>query len=694
MNKKMINNDKSNSDCLLNANNLFKLGHYLKAKEIYSQLIASDSFYSYLNVNIEIINKRLGSYISEAGKEEVGLNNPCNLFGFNNHFVEGDEVDFFLIAGRDIPFLSVVIPAYNVESFISKAVEGILENSKIPLEILIVDDGSTDSTPKLLKELATIYPNVFYKLQKNSGAGIARNAAIPRAKGRYTYFFDADDELDIKELSDCCRYASEVGADLVFFRYIITYPNGSIGAMYPEDVRNLRKIRNSQSFSEIIESSMKVTGFPWNRIIKTCILKGSKIEFGTKAVHNDILFHWSSISNVKSIKYWDGTVCNHRKFDSGTLSSDRGQRRIQVFSAINEVYERLADNQVFISNKSSWVSSVNKMLSWNQKIINVDCQQQFTSELDAFKLNNPWFNMDDKNAQSLIPCVPTGKPLVSIITITWNVLGEGSERDSNLKHFTDMFRSVAVQDYGRENIEHVVVDGLSSDGTKEIIQKLKASGQVDSFISEKDSGIYNAMNKGVNMAKGDFILFLNAHDKIAPNAVSVLISLIQSQNADFAFGDSLTIDENDSPTGQHIGQYNRVVFGMPFCHQAAIFSKETFSKVIFPEDFRITTWKYVFNLFLNGFRYAYTPGVLAYFRIGGVSTSEASKSKFLGELKKIKMEIATKHLQTPYSAYQLIRSYALSKKSVDLPLLQAVDQLKDSNFTAEFRSMLGYYFYS
>lgn len=114
----------------------------------------------------------------------------------------------------------------------------------------------------------------------------------------------------------------------------------------------------------------------------------------------------------------------------------------------------------------------------------------------------------------------------SIITATWN--SEASIADSQ--------QSLAEQDYPRDLIEWIVVDGASTDHT---IQKIKAgSFQPDKLVSEKDRGIYDALNKGVRMATGDFVGFLHADDVLASSGVLNRISCaIENSGADALYGD-------------------------------------------------------------------------------------------------------------------------------------------------------------
>ena len=91
------------------------------------------------------------------------------------------------------PLVTVAIAAYNVERFLQDGIRSVLSQTYKNLEILLVDDGSTDSTPFLCDEIAKQDSRIKVIHKENGGLGSARNVGIDKAKGKYLYFFDVDD---------------------------------------------------------------------------------------------------------------------------------------------------------------------------------------------------------------------------------------------------------------------------------------------------------------------------------------------------------------------------------------------------------------------------------------------------------------------------------------------------------------------
>lgn len=122
---------------------------------------------------------------------------------------------------------------------------------------------------------------------------------------------------------------------------------------------------------------------------------------------------------------------------------------------------------------------------------------------------------------------------VSLITVTFN-----SER-----HLASCIESVIHQDY--PNIEYIVVDGSSSDQTLSIIRSFGAA--VDKWITEKDRGMYDAINKGMQMATGDIIGILNSDDMLAsPHIISQIVHCFETYSIDSLYGDLVYVDEADT----------------------------------------------------------------------------------------------------------------------------------------------------
>ena len=125
--------------------------------------------------------------------------------------------------------ISILVCAYNAQEYISQCLDSLLTQTFHDIEIIIVDDGSTDETPNILASYATKHPIIRVLHQKNAGPGVARNLALSHAKGKYIMFCDSDDwyEPTMCEKMYSCINSNNV--DLVCCNCVLEYKGNSFG---------------------------------------------------------------------------------------------------------------------------------------------------------------------------------------------------------------------------------------------------------------------------------------------------------------------------------------------------------------------------------------------------------------------------------------------------------------------------------
>ena len=159
-----------------------------------------------------------------------------------------------------------------------------------------------------------------------------------------------------------------------------------------------------------------------------------------------------------------------------------------------------------------------------------------------------------------------GSPLVSIITVVFND-AEGLEKT---------IQSILDQSY--TNIEHIIIDGASTDGTLDVIRRTE--DKIGYWLSEPDSGLYDAMNKGLKAASGDYVWFMNAGDLIYQDDTTEKIFSGESDPADIYYGDTMVVNDAYEQVGlrrlRPPEQLNWKSFrqGMLVCHQAILVKRD------------------------------------------------------------------------------------------------------------------------
>lgn len=150
--------------------------------------------------------------------------------------------------------VSVIVPAYNVEKYIARCLDSILTQTYTNLEVILIDDGSTDSTGRICDDYAHRDERVRVIHQVNQGLAEVRNIGIREAKGKWIQFVDSDDWIDTETIETCLRYAHEYNADMVIFQMTVEYVDGK--KRIPNNktsprLKNAHEILNTIAFSSV-----------------------------------------------------------------------------------------------------------------------------------------------------------------------------------------------------------------------------------------------------------------------------------------------------------------------------------------------------------------------------------------------------------------------------------------------------------
>lgn len=266
------------------------------------------------------------------------------------------------------------------------------------------------------------------------------------------------------------------------------------------------------------------------------------------------------------------------------------------------------------------------------------------------------------------------KPLVTIVTVTYNLV-KNNRRD----FIAQCVNSVYAQSY--ENIEHIIIDGGSRDGTLDIFKDYPWLN----VYSEPDKGFYDAMNKGIKKANGKYICFMNSDDFFNnPKAVELSVKALEKSKADFSFANALYIDES----GRFLWNYNhhieRVFFEMPFCHQTMFTRVDVLKKEgMFNLKYKSAAdYDLIIRLMLKKYKYVQLNANIVSFRTGGESTVNKAYSD----------NEAIKILQNLYSPYiggdrELYKSMFINK-FVPVKLLLKLKVCKPRFYLAEIKCFL------
>lgn len=217
------------------------------------------------------------------------------------------------------PSVSVIIPVYNTATYISDTLKSICAQTLTNIEIIVVNDGSTDNSLEIIRRSAAPDPRISVYDQPNQGVSVARNKGIQQAKGEYVYFMDSDDLLEPQALEACYRKCTEQQLDFVLFdatviqenREKIPVPNYKRDAYTDEE-----KIYNGIEIFHILLDSQAFSPSVCLHLIRTAYLTETQNSFYPDIIHEDQLFACLLYIQAKRI------MCIHQAYFKRRLRND------------------------------------------------------------------------------------------------------------------------------------------------------------------------------------------------------------------------------------------------------------------------------------------------------------------------------------------------------------------------------------
>ena len=228
--------------------------------------------------------------------------------------------------------VSIVIPVYNSKGTIIKCVNSIIEQNYSNLEILLIDDGSTDGSERICDQLAAKDNRIKVYHQINLGASAARNKGIEAATGEYLMFVDSDDYLEKNAVELCVAYQREFYADLIIFGYFV----GDNAIIDGQNIINLNTVETAKQVAGIRGSSIK--GYLWNKFFSISIINDNKLRFDTEiSLCEDALFCQEYITFCKKIIYLPFALYHYSINSTSFTHAKISKRTCSVFNAYEKI---------------------------------------------------------------------------------------------------------------------------------------------------------------------------------------------------------------------------------------------------------------------------------------------------------------------------------------------------------------------
>lgn len=228
--------------------------------------------------------------------------------------------------------VSIIMPIYNVEKYLDKCIQSVLSQTYKNMEIILVDDGSSDNSPKICDKYASMDERVKVIHKQNGGMSDARNAGLEIALGKYIEFVDSDDYMAENMVETLYKNICEYNADIsLCSHYIVREETMVTDASYEKNVYT-----NSQVIEEFLLDT-KIRSYVWNKMFKASLFE--KIKFQKGRVFEDLLVIPMLFAEASKIIFDDTPLYYYVQREGSVLHTQTPELRTAYIEATFEVYE-------------------------------------------------------------------------------------------------------------------------------------------------------------------------------------------------------------------------------------------------------------------------------------------------------------------------------------------------------------------
>lgn len=230
--------------------------------------------------------------------------------------------------------VSVIIPVYNVKPYLERCVQSVLGQTYKDIEMILVDDGSTDGSGQLCDELAAKHGQIRVIHQENQGLSVARNIGIQQATGEYIVFLDSDDEWLLTDGLQQIVNRAEANTDLIIFKCVHIYNNGA--EIIPKDyaIENIEKLRTASHVFEYLVRTQQFKMSACFLMIRRMMLINHDIFFPVGLFSEDVYWSMHLWQFVKKVNFLNLNFYGYHHRE-GSISATT---TIKVYDSYDQIF--------------------------------------------------------------------------------------------------------------------------------------------------------------------------------------------------------------------------------------------------------------------------------------------------------------------------------------------------------------------
>lgn len=247
--------------------------------------------------------------------------------------------------------ISIIIPIYNVEDYIQECLDSILNQTYKNLQIIIVDDGSTDNSLKIVETYKSKFNNIIILSQKNKGVSEARNLAFKYIQGEYVMYIDSDDFLQKNMMEILFDEAKKHDADITICEYYVYYDKDTNKNFIQRYNVNFG-VPYDKFYIMNMMLNFKLQGQLWHKLFKTKLLKTNNFQFEPGRYIQDIFPVFKMVSKSENIIFIDKPLYFYRQRETSTVHKKGMKIADDYYFAMKSIIKYINNNNIHIDIES------------------------------------------------------------------------------------------------------------------------------------------------------------------------------------------------------------------------------------------------------------------------------------------------------------------------------------------------------
>jgi len=468
-----------------------------------------------------------------------------------------------------MPKVSVIIPCYNVQKYIRQCIDSLLAQTLSDFEIICVDDGSTDETVDILKEYVKTDSRIKLLEQKNQYAGVARNNGLAVAEGEYVIFLDSDDFFAETMLETACSTADENSADVVVFGF--RRFDEKKQEFFPKEELPRKDLLPDEAVFSAVDISDNIFKFispaPWTKLFRRSFVQATGLQFQPLPNSNDFFFILSALSLAERISTVQEALAFYRVNMPSSTQGKKHKNPLCFLTAINALHGHLQSRGLYDVFEKSFQAIALSSSLYNLRSASTDAARFSVIEalgsdeniISSLLGHEEDFYVDKTTAGY----ASTIRNAVSQYNIMKNVKQKADTKNVvPYRGKEDIKVSVVIPVYNTgdylhatvasicgqtlSDIEIICINDGSTDNSLDILKEWAEKDERISVWMHENAGVSCTRNAGVQLAKGEYIYFMDSDDTLVENALEVLVTKADADKLDIVYFDAdVFSDESD-----------------------------------------------------------------------------------------------------------------------------------------------------